>query len=98
MVLALLIHVILEAEKAVSRGVEPKSRISNIVRKESLDMALRLYELFDLQRLVLMEQRDILHLLKPDIFPDPNPNAPLNKAASSKSAESPGMVSNQSKT
>lgn len=86
MVLAMLLHVIAEGERAVSRGVDPGTRFSNVVRKESLDMAIRLYELFDQQRLLLMGEREILHLLWPDVFDDPNPNAPVVNNA-------PSMVS-----
>ena len=90
MTLSMLLHVISEAEKAIARDAEPGTRFSNIVRKESLDMAIRLYELFDQQRLLLMGEREILHLVWPDIFDDPNPNAPLARISAGRDA--PSMV------
>jgi hypothetical protein len=88
MVLSMLLHVIAEAEKAITRDMEPGTRFCNVIRKESLDMAIRLYELFDQQRLLLMGEREILHLVWPDVFDDPNPNAPLARVSAGRDAQS----------
>lgn len=69
--LSAILHVLKEANEAVKNKVPMGFRIDNECEQWTVEMAVKILRLCNLQRLIVFEEYELLHVLEPDTFPDP---------------------------